>query len=82
MKQTIDSDPYWTHNFILGEGNVEGHQSLIRLHMHRSEETYEHSIENLFPISSRRSNRSYFHATPHSYSPHDLNHEAIPKSFI
>jgi hypothetical protein len=70
MKQTIDSDPYWTHNFILGEGDVEGHQSLIRLHMHRSEETYEHSIENLFPISSRRGNRSYFHAKPYILIPH------------
>jgi hypothetical protein len=67
--QTPDSDPYWTHNLILGEGNVEKHESLIRLHLHRSEETYEHSIENLFPISSRRGNRTYFHAKPYILLP-------------
>jgi hypothetical protein len=37
--------------------------------MHRSEETYEYSIENLFPISARRGNRIYFHAKPYILIP-------------
>jgi hypothetical protein len=69
MQQTGDTDPYWTHNLILGEGDVEGHKSLIRLHLHRSEETYEYSIENLFPISARRGTRTYFHAKPYILIP-------------
>jgi hypothetical protein len=69
MQQPHDTDPYWTNNLILGEGDVEGHKSLIRLHGHRSEETYEHSIENLFPISARRGNRTYFHAKPYLLIP-------------
>jgi hypothetical protein len=60
MQQLHDTDPYWTHNLILGEGDVEGH---------RSEETYEDSIENLFPISARRGNRTYFHAKPYILIP-------------
>jgi hypothetical protein len=69
MQHPHDTDPYWTNNLILGEGDVEGHKSLIRLHMHRSDETYEYSIENLFPISARRGNRTYFHAKPYILIP-------------
>jgi hypothetical protein len=69
MKQLHDTDPYWTHNLILGEGDVERHKSLIRLHLHRSEETYEHSREELFPFTVRRGNRSYFHAKPYILIP-------------
>jgi hypothetical protein len=66
---TTDFDPYWTHSVILGEGEVERHKSLIRLHVHRSEERYEDSVENLFPISSHRGNRTYFHAKPYILIP-------------
>jgi hypothetical protein len=69
MKQTTAPDAYWTHNLILGDSDVEEQKSLIRLHMHRSEETYEYSIENLFPLSSRRGNRTYFHAKPYILIP-------------
>jgi hypothetical protein len=69
MQQTGDTDPYWTHNLILGEGVVERHKSLIRLHMHRSEETYEHGIQELFPFTVRRGTRTYFHAKPYILIP-------------
>jgi hypothetical protein len=64
-----DPDPFWTHNLILGEGDIDGHKSLIRLHMHRSEERYEHTIDELFPFSTRRGNRSYFLAKPYILIP-------------
>ena|SRR5918996_3098936 len=69
MKHTGDTNVYWTHNLVIGEGEVQGHKSLLRLQMHRSEETYEYSIENLFLISSRRGNRIYFHAKPYILIP-------------
>jgi hypothetical protein len=61
---------------MLGEGEVQGQQSLIRLHLHRSEEPYYHS-EELFPISShlrgehppRGAKRTYFHAKPYMLIP-------------
>jgi hypothetical protein len=62
MKQTTDTDPYWTHNVLLGEGDVQGQKSLIRLHLHQSEERRYHG-EALFPISVKRGDtRAYFHA--------------------
>jgi hypothetical protein len=60
---------YWTHNLILGEGNVERQKSLIQLHIHRLEEMYEHTIDELFPFTTRRGNRSYFHAKPYILIP-------------
>jgi hypothetical protein len=71
MKQTAAPDSYWTHNLVIGEGNVQGHNALIRLHLHRAEEPYYHH-EELFPIASHRrgerpprgATRSYFHAKP------------------
>jgi hypothetical protein len=69
MKQINDSDPYWTHNLVLGEGDVQGHKSLIRLHLHRSEERAYHG-ESLFPITIKRGDkRSYFHAKPYILIP-------------
>jgi hypothetical protein len=69
MQQPLDTDPYWTHNLILGEGVVEGHKSLIRLHLHRSEEKAYHS-ESLFPIATQRGEkRTYFHAKPYILIP-------------
>jgi hypothetical protein len=65
MKQTTDTDPYWTHNVLLGEGEVEKHTSLIRLHLHRSEEQAYHE-ESLFPIRVKRGDtKIYFHAKPY-----------------
>jgi hypothetical protein len=69
--QTTAPDSYWTHNLVIGEGDVQRHNSLIRLHLHRSEEPYFHS-EELFPIAShlpgnrppRGATRTYFHAKP------------------
>jgi hypothetical protein len=69
MLQPQDTDPYWTHNHLIGEQVVERHKSLIRLHLRRSEETYKDSIENLFPISARQGKRTYFHATPYILIP-------------
>jgi hypothetical protein len=69
MQYSSQFDPYWTHNVMIGEGVVEKHKSLIRLHMHRSEETYEHSIDELFPFTTRRGNRSYFLAKPYILLP-------------
>jgi hypothetical protein len=69
MHHATDPDPYWTHNLILGEGDVERHKSSIRLHLHQSEETYEDSIEHLFPISARWGDRIYFHAKPYILIP-------------
>jgi hypothetical protein len=67
--QTPDSDPYWTHNLILGEGNVEKHESLIRLHLHQSEERAYHN-ESLFPIAVKRGDtKIYFHAKPYILIP-------------
>jgi hypothetical protein len=69
MKQTTDTDPYWTHNVLLGEGEVEKHKSLIRLHLHRSEERAYHE-ESLFPISVKRGDpKIYFHAKPYILIP-------------
>jgi hypothetical protein len=69
MKQTTDTDPYWTHNVLLGEGEVEKHTSLIRLHLHRSEERAYHE-ESLFPIAVKRGDtKIYFHAKPYILIP-------------
>jgi hypothetical protein len=68
MQYTGDTDPYWTHNLVIGEGNIQGHKSLIRLHLHRSEETFHHA-ESLFPIPSQKGTRSYFHAKPYILIP-------------
>src|SRR5918992_3762090 len=69
MQQPHDTDPYWTNNLILGEGDVQGHKSLIRLHLHRSEETFEHTLGEIFPLSTRRGKRTYFHAKPYILIP-------------
>jgi hypothetical protein len=69
MKQTIAPDPYWTHNLVIGEGDIQGHTSLIRLHLHRSEERAYHG-ESLFPISVKRGDtKTYFHAKPYILIP-------------
>jgi hypothetical protein len=68
MKQTPAPDSYWTHTLVIGEGEVERHKSLIRLHLHQSEETFHHA-ESLFPISSQKGTRSYFHAKPYILIP-------------
>ena len=63
--QTTNFDPYWTHNIVLGEEVVEKHKSLIRLHLHRSEERAYHD-ESLFPITVKRGDtKTYFHAKPY-----------------
>ncbi len=54
---------------MLGEGDVQGHKSLIRLRLHRSEERAYHS-ESLFPIATKpREKRTYFHAKPYILIP-------------
>jgi hypothetical protein len=69
MKQTIDTDPYWTHNLVIGEGDIQGHTSLIRLHLHKSEERAYHE-ESLFPISVKRGDtKTYFHSKPYILIP-------------
>jgi hypothetical protein len=69
MQQPYDTDPYWTHNLILGEGVVEKHKSLIRLYFHQSEERAYHG-ESLFPISVKRGDtKIYFHAKPYILLP-------------
>jgi hypothetical protein len=69
MKQTTDTDPYWIHNFMLGEGEVEKQKSLIRLHLHRSEERAYHE-ESLFPIAVKRGDtKTYLHAKPYILIP-------------
>jgi hypothetical protein len=69
MKQTAAPDFYWTHNLVIGEGDIQGHKSLIRLHIHRSEERAYHS-ESLFPITTKRGDtRTYFHAKPYILIP-------------
>jgi hypothetical protein len=69
MQQILDTDPYWTQNLVIGEGVVEKHKSLIRLHLHRSEETFEHTLGEIFPLSTRRGKRTYFHAKPYVLIP-------------
>jgi hypothetical protein len=69
MKQTMAPDPYWTYNLVIGEADVQGHKSLIRLHLHQLEETYERTIGELFPLSSRRGKQTYFHAKPYILIP-------------
>jgi hypothetical protein len=69
MKQTTAPDPYWTHNPVIGEGDVQGQNSLIRLHLHRSEERAYHG-ESLFPIAVKRGDtKIYFHAKPYILIP-------------
>jgi hypothetical protein len=69
MKQSTAPDPYWTHNLIIGEGDIQGHKSLIRLHLHRSEERTYHE-ESLFPIAVKRGDpKIYFHAKPYILIP-------------
>ncbi len=43
-------------------------RSLIRLHLHRSEEPYYHQ-EDFFPIDTTRGTRIYFHAKPYILLP-------------
>jgi hypothetical protein len=67
--QTTAPDSYWTHTLILGEGDVQGHKSLIRLRLHQSEERAYHA-ESLFPIAIKRGDtRTYFHAKPYILIP-------------
>ena len=69
MKQTTAPDSYWTHNLVIGEGDIQGNKSLIRLHLHRSEERAYHA-EFLFPIDIKRADtRTYFHAKPYILIP-------------
>jgi hypothetical protein len=64
MQHATETQPYWTHNLVIGEGNVQRHKSLIRLHLHQSEERAYHE-ESLFPIAIKRGDtRTYFHAKP------------------
>jgi hypothetical protein len=71
MQYASDFDLYWTHTRTLGEGDVAGQKSLIRLHLHQSEEPFYHH-EKLFPIVSHRhgerpprgAKRTYCHAKP------------------
>jgi hypothetical protein len=64
MLQLHDTDPYWTHNLILGEGEVQGQNSLIRLHLHQSEEP-AYRDESLFPIAVKRGDtRTTFTPSP------------------
>jgi hypothetical protein len=69
MKQTATLDPYWTHTLVIGEGDVQGQNSLIRLHLHQSEERAYHG-ESLFPIAVKRGDtKIYFHAKPYILIP-------------
>jgi len=69
MKQTTAPDPYWTHNPVIGEGDVQGQKSLIRLHFHQLEERAYHG-ESLFPIAVKRGDtKIYFHAQPYILIP-------------
>jgi hypothetical protein len=69
MTQLHDTDPYWTHNPVIGEGDVQGQKSLLRLHLHRSEERAYHS-ESLFPIAVKRGDtKIYFHTKPYILIP-------------
>jgi hypothetical protein len=69
MQQTPYTDPYWTHNLVIGEGDIERHKSLIRLHIHQSEEKAYHE-ESLFPIAIKRGGtKIYFHAKPYILIP-------------
>jgi hypothetical protein len=58
----------WNSNKVIGEGEVEGKRSLIRLKLHQSDEEYYYPNE-LFPLSSRRGKRVYFHAQPYILIP-------------
>src|SRR3712207_6761266 len=63
-------DTYWTHNTILGEGLIDGEQSLIRLRLHRSDERYYDKRDELFKLAAPRSGtRIYFHAKPYILIP-------------
>jgi hypothetical protein len=67
--QISDFDSYWTHNLVIGEGEIERHKSLIRLHRHRSEERAYHG-ESLFPIDIKRGDtKTCFHAKPYILIP-------------
>src|ERR671914_3107530 len=69
MTQLHDTDSYWTHNPVIGERDVQGQKSLIRLHLHKSEERAYHS-ESLFPIAVKHGDtKIYFHAKPYILIP-------------
>jgi hypothetical protein len=69
MKQTTAPDSYWTHNLVIGEGDVQGQKSVIRLHLHWSDERVYHG-ESLFPIAVKRGDtKTYFHARPYILVP-------------
>ena len=69
MQLTHDTDPYWTQNLVIGEGDIAGHKSLIRLHIHQSAEQAYHE-ESLFPIDIKRGDtKTYFHAKPYLLIP-------------
>jgi hypothetical protein len=66
--QQQEIDTYWNINKVLGEGDIKGQQFLIRLKLHRSDETYYYPNE-IFPLSSPRGNKVYFHAKPYILIP-------------
>jgi hypothetical protein len=66
--QHHEIDTYWNSNLVIGEGEIEGKRSLIRLKLHRSDDKY-YSPHELFPLSSRRGQLVYFHAKPYILIP-------------
>jgi hypothetical protein len=65
---TQDIDTYWNSNKVIGEGDIEGKPSLIRLRIHRSTEKYFDG-DSLIELSYRTGERIYFHAKPYILIP-------------
>jgi hypothetical protein len=61
-------DTYWNSNKVIGEGEIEGKSSLIRLRVHRSPEQYFDG-DSLIKLSNRKGARIYFHAKPYILIP-------------
>ena len=63
-------DPYWTEDLLLGEAQVQGEPSLVRMRLHVSEEPYHASNrEELVPLAHRTGFRTYVHAKPYVSEP-------------
>lgn len=63
-----DGDPYWSADVALGEAVVERSRKLVRLKLHRADETYREHRE-IVPLTHPVGRRTYVHAKPYVLVP-------------
>src|SRR5687768_11499121 len=58
VREAPDTEPYYQHDFYLGEVPLRGRPTGIHLRMHSQEEPYEERHE-IFPLQHPRGRRTY-----------------------